>query len=120
MTAILDKPEFRDPPAVRDARKWAYLVVLLQEAGVDPKKVPPEQMTFALLSPYERRGYTQANIDGWVAACDPEIKPAWDEVTCFRAKVKEALKPPVGLALPVAVAGGIAFLAAFALTRRHR
>jgi hypothetical protein len=105
---------------VREARRWKYLVILLEEAKVDPKKVPQEQLMYALLSPYERLGHTQADIDGWIATCDPEIKPAWDEVECFRAKARAALKPRPGLGLPVALAAGVAFLAAFALTRRHR
>jgi hypothetical protein len=111
--------DVRDPPAVRDARRWQYLLILLQEAKVDPKKVPQDQLMFDLLSPYERLGYTQHDIDGWIAVCDPEIKPAWDEVECFRAKARAALKPRPGLGLPVALAAGVAFLASFALTRRH-
>jgi hypothetical protein len=109
-----------DPQSVRDARRFQYLLILLQEAGVDPNAVPPDQLMSELMAPYERHGYTQADIDSWIATCDPVIKPAWDEVTCFRAKAKAALKPPVGLGAAIALVGGLAFLAAFGLTRRHR
>ena len=119
-TATTGGSEVRDPPDVRAARQWAYLLVLLQETGVDPAKVPQDQILAEIMSPLERHGYTSQDIQNWISSCDPEIKPAWDEVTCFRAKVKDALKPPSGLGLAVAASATVAFLAAFVLARRHR
>jgi len=120
MAARVDTPIVRDPPQVRDARKLAYLVILAQEAGVDPKRIPQGQLLFALTSPYERRGYTSADIESWIAECDPEIKPSWDEVACFRQKVRDALAPRASLGIRAAVIGGAAFFAGFWLTRRSK
>jgi hypothetical protein len=120
MASAADAPVVRDSPDVRNARQLAYFVVLAQEAHIDPKRVLPGQLLYAVASPYERRGYTSADIEGWIATCDPEIKPPWDEVTCFREKARDALQPPPSLALRTAVIGGAAFLAAFWLTRRFR
>jgi hypothetical protein len=120
MASASDTPVVRDPPEVRNARQLAYFVVLAQEAHVDPKQVLPGQLVYAVASPYERRGYTSADIEGWIATCDPEIKPQWDEVECFRAKARDAMAPRTSLGLRTAVIGGAAFLAAFWLTRRSR
>ncbi len=103
----------------RTARRFLYLVVLLQETGTDPNKVPQEEIVFRVMTPLEKLGYTSADVERWVSECDPEIKPNWDPVECFRARVKEALRPRFGMALPVVVAGVAAFAAAFSLTRRR-
>lgn len=71
------------------------------------------------MTPLEKLGYTSADVERWVSECDPEIKPDWDQVECFRARVKEALRPRFGMALPVVISAGIAFAAAFSLTRRR-
>jgi len=120
MASKVDTPIYRDSPETRDARRWQYLLILLQEAGVDPKKVPSGQMMYALMAPYERAGYTSQDIEHWIIMCDPEIKPAWKEVDCFRAQVRAALKPHPVLGTRVALVGGAAFLAAFAATRLLR
>jgi hypothetical protein len=119
-TMTMDTPIYRDAPEVRAKREYQYLGILLHEAGVDPAKVPEWQIPFALMAPYERRGYTQEDIRHWMDTCDPEIKPSWDEVTCFQARARGALTARPGLGLQVAIAGGAAFLAAFVLTRRRR
>ncbi len=118
-----------DPPSVirakaadasdRNARRFLYLVVLLQETGVDPNKVPQGEIVFRVMTPLEKLGYTSADVERWISECDPEIKPNWDQVECFRARVKEALRPRFGMGLPIALAAGIAFTAAFKLTRRR-
>jgi hypothetical protein len=77
-------------------------------------------MMYALMSPYERHGHTQQDIETWISTCDPEVKPAWDEVACFRARARAALKPSPALGLRVAIVGGAAFAAAFLLTRAIR
>ena len=122
----LDPPVLRAKAAAaqadtdaRSARRFLYLVVLLQETGVDPKKVPQEEIVFRLMTPLEKLGYTTADIESWIQECDPEIKPSWDPVECFRAKVKAALRPRMSLLAPVSIAAGVAFAAAFALTRRR-
>lgn len=119
-TVKVDTPIVRDAPEVRDARRWQYLAILMQEAHLDPKRIPTGQALFALMSPYERHGYTTADIESWVAACDPEIKPPWDEIACFRARAKDALRPRPSLGMAAVVAGGAAFAAAFLLTRARR
>jgi len=103
----------------RAARRFLYLVVLLQETGVDPNKVPQEELVFRVMTPLEKLGYTSADVERWISECDPEIKPDWDQVECFRARVKEALRPRFGMGLPVVISAGIAFAAAFSLTRRR-
>ena len=55
------------------------------------------------MTPLEKLGYTSADVERWVSECDPEIKPDWDQVECFRARVKEALRPRFGMALPVVI-----------------
>jgi len=115
----IDKPEVRDSDDVRNARRFLYLVVLLQETGVDPNKVPQAELIARVMTPFEKLGYTSIDIESWVTACDPEIKPPWDEVECFRAKVKKALRPRMSLSVPVAAAAVIAFSAAFSLARRR-
>jgi hypothetical protein len=104
----------------RDARKWAYLLILLQEAGVDPAKVPPEQLKYALMSPYERHGYTQQSVESWVSMCDPAVKPKWNEIDCFRTQARAALKRPSSLGRRVALVGGVAFTAAFLVSYMRR
>jgi len=103
----------------RNARRFLFLVVLLQETGVDPKKTPQDEIVARVMTPLEKLGYSSADIERWVSECDPEIKPDWDPVDCFRARVKQALRPHMSLAVPVVIAAGIAFIAAFKLTRRH-
>lgn len=101
----------------RPARELAYVVVLLQEAHVDPKKIPPGQVIFAMASPYEQNGVTSRDIERWIADCDPKTRPARDPVACFRNKARAAMKPRPGLAAPLLLIGGAAFLAGFALSR---
>jgi hypothetical protein len=120
MASKVDTPIYRDSPETRAARRWQYLVVLLQEAGIDPKKVPSGQMMYALMAPYERAGHTSQDIENWINSCDPEVKPSWDEVTCFRTQVRAALRPHPSLGTHVALVGGVAFAAAFLLTRAIR
>lgn len=106
--------------AGRAARKLAYVAVLLQEAHVDPKKVPKGQALFALATPYEQAGYTSRDIERWVDDCDPRAKPSWDPVECFRKKARAALEPKPGLGVRLAAIGAVAFLAGFALSRHRR
>ncbi len=106
--------------AGKEARKLSYVVVLLQEAHVDPKNIPKGQALFALATPYEQAGYTSRDIDRWVADCDPPTKPSWDPVECFRQKARAALRPKPGLGVRLAAIGTFAFLAGFALSRRRR
>jgi len=110
--------ELRDPDDVRAARQARYRAILVQEAGIDPKLVPGGELDFAITSAYERRGYTSDDIDSWIAKCDPEVKPTWDEVECFREHVREAMAPRPSLGMYAAVIGGAALVAAFLLTRR--
>jgi hypothetical protein len=103
--------------AGREARKLAYVVVLLEEAHVDPKKILPGDVVFSMLSPYEQRGFTERSIEAWVSECDPMEKPPWDSAECFRAKARAAMKPRPGLGTKVALIAGASFLAAFSLSR---
>lgn len=113
--------EVADPRiAQREARKLVYFVVLAQEAGVDLKKTPPEKIVYSVASPYERRGVTTSDIANWIDTCDPPKKPSWDEVSCFRAKARAALKPRMGLGGPLFVIGAVAFLGAFLLSGPKR
>lgn len=110
----------KDSADVRTARRWQYLLILIQEAKIDPKQVPPGMGMYVLMSPYERRGYTAQDIESWIDICDPVIKPAWDEITCFRNRVRQMLQPKPALGTAAAIAAGVAFAGAFLLTRRSR
>jgi len=114
-------PDIKETPwnMGRAARGLAYVTVLLQEAHVDPKKVPKGQALFALASPYEQAGVTSRDIDRWVDDCDPRTKPPWDPVDCFRKKARSALEPKPGLGVRLAAIGAVAFLAGFVLSRRR-
>ncbi len=109
-----------DPPEVRAARRLEYLLVLFQEAHVDPDKTPQGDIVYALATPYEQRGLTSADIERWIDECDPVKKPAWDEVACFRGKVRAAMKGQMGLGTKVALIGAGAFFAGFVLSRARR
>jgi hypothetical protein len=106
--------------AGRQARQLAYLVVLAQEAHFDVKKMPPGEFIYGIASPYERRGFTTKDIENWINICDPAKKPAWDPIDCFRDKARAALKPRLGLAAPLLLIGGAAFLGAFLLSGPKR
>ena len=107
----------------RAARRMSYIIVLLQEAHVDPAKIPAGQVIFEMASPYERRGVTSADIENWILACDPVTKPPRpgpDPVLCFREKARAAMRIKPGIGLPLLAIGGAAFLSAFLLTRRRK
>jgi hypothetical protein len=101
----------------RDARNLMYVAVLLEEAHIDPKKIPKGQVIFAMATPYEQRGVTGRDIERWALECDPAKKPAWDPVECFRKKARAAMAPRPGLGSKVALIAGASFLAAFGLAR---
>lgn len=107
----------KDSADVRLARRWQYLLILVQEAGIDTKQIPPGMATFVLMSAYERRGYNAQIIEAWITTCDPLIKPAWDEVECFRAKVRSMMRPHPALGTTAAIAAGVTFAGAYMLTR---
>jgi hypothetical protein len=107
----------------RAARRLSYVIVLLQEAHVDPKKIPPGQVVFAMASPYEQRGVTSADIENWITACDPPVKPPrpkGDPIACFREKARAAMKDKPGIGLPLLAIGGAAFFAPFVVSRRRK
>ena len=114
---VLHQTAYQD---ARDARKLGYVKILLEEGGVDPKRVAPGDAAMAMASPYEERGYGEAEIAKWIADCDPHVKPAWDPVVCFRDKARAAMKPRPGLGTKLAVVGAVAFSAAFLLSRWRR
>lgn len=116
----VDAPDYRDPPEVRASRQLQYFLILAQYSGIDLKKTPADELLFDIESAYERRGYTAAVIQNWIQTCDPEVKPSWDEIACFRTQVETAMKPASGLGTHLAVIGAISFTAAFVLSRVRR
>jgi hypothetical protein len=120
VTTKVDVAVVRQNPDVRAARRLQFAAILAQEAGVDLKKTPADQVAYAIATPYERRGYNSAVIENWIQSCDPEIVPSWDPVACFRAQARAALKPRMGLGGTLAIIGGAAFLGSFVLSRRAR
>ncbi len=104
----------------RDGRRLLYVVALAEESHLDASKVPEGQARAALLGPYERRGVTDDQIQGWVAECDPATKPSWDPVECFRAKARQALRPRRSLGYDLAVIGALSFGLALAYGRLRR
>lgn len=107
----------------RPARGLAYVAILLEEAHVDPNKIPKGQVVFAMVSPYEERGVTTRDIERWVKECDPPERttpPALDPVACFRAKARAAMRPRPGLGTKVAIIAGASFLGSFLLARARK
>jgi len=114
---VLHQTVFED---ARQARKLGYVKILLEEGGVDPKRVAPGDAAMAMASPYEERGYGEADIARWIADCDPPGKITWDPVECFRGKAKAAMRPRPGLGTELGAIAAVAFFAAFALAKWRR
>jgi hypothetical protein len=112
-------------PEKRLERQLEYVAVLIEEARIDVKRVPPGDAVFALTSPYEERGYTSHDIEKWIADCEKPPPPSpgpvsWDPIGCFRDKARAAMQRKPGLGTKLALIGGASFLAAFVATRWWR
>jgi len=124
----VDPPNVLKAQAARTQRRWQYLAIMMEEAGIDPKTIPSGNVLAAIISPYEQRGYTSQDVETWINDCDPAfdadghpvLTSTGHEVDCFRARAKAALAPRPALGLHVAVIAGIAFLGAFWAFRERR
>ena len=104
--------------AERPARRFAMLAVLMDELGVDRETFPelrPDEQIWTLTRAYEELGISQAEIDGWIAECDPPMPVEWSSLDCFRNRLQAATDRPMSVSTAVIVAGVLGFAGASAV-----
>jgi hypothetical protein len=97
--------------AGRPGRQLQMLAAAFEELGLDMQELqamPPADALWTIARSYEEHGITKAELDGWVAQCDPQTPVAWDPAECIRLKLRIALKQPFSVpkALVLSAAAG--------------